>query len=445
MTEHYLKNITADSITGMIFALEGMKNGIVLLNGPMGCKFYHSTTSQFLALRPPLYLPAGEGGEKVPVDYNFLNNWFFRQSRVPCTYLDGYDYVYGTGGKVAEGLEYLKEHVDFDFIAIVNSPGASLIGDHLTETVKDHLTGKTCVILESPGYSEDFAKGYEAAALELLKQAGQFSKTRKTGAKSVNLLGISIWQRYWEGDLAELKRLFALCGIEVNCCLCAGSSMEDLKKIPEADLNVVVYPELGLQTAEYLKEICGMPYYLCQGPPVGFAATEQMFHEICRILGADDVAVRADSANARALAYIKINGVYEMCGLPQGASFAVEEIGSVVYAFAKYFMEYFGMVPDSLSVIGGQLPFFEEQLQELLREYGAGYPEKTDIYDTRAELVFGNANTIAALKLRGQVFCGIEISQPGMGYIDVLPKTQLGIRGSLFLVEQVLNGLMSKI
>ena len=93
MTERSLKSITPDSITGMIFAMEGMRNSIVLLNGPMGCRFYHSTTSQFLSIRPALYLPEEDSRRRVPVDYNYLNDWFFRQARVPCTYLDGYDYV----------------------------------------------------------------------------------------------------------------------------------------------------------------------------------------------------------------------------------------------------------------------------------------------------------------------------------------------------------------
>ncbi|MCR5174507.1 MAG: hypothetical protein K6C09_07775, partial [Oscillospiraceae bacterium] len=95
-----MRSITADSLTGAVFALEGMRNAVVLLNGPMGCRFYHSTTSRFLMTRPLLKLPAGQDGTREPVDYNTLNDWFFRQERVPCTCLDGYDYVYGTKEKV---------------------------------------------------------------------------------------------------------------------------------------------------------------------------------------------------------------------------------------------------------------------------------------------------------------------------------------------------------
>ena len=62
-----------------------------------------------------------------------------------------------------------------------------------------------------------------------------------------------------------------------------------------------------------------------------------------------------------------------------------------------------------------------------------------------AELVFSNANVISELMIKNKTFCGIEISLPGMGYTDLIPKTHLGIKGGLFLTEQVLNGLMSRI
>ena len=62
-----------------------------------------------------------------------------------------------------------------------------------------------------------------------------------------------------------------------------------------------------------------------------------------------------------------------------------------------------------------------------------------------AELVFSNANVISELMLENKRFCGIEISLPGMGYTDIVPKTHMGTHGALFLIEQVINGLMSKI
>lgn len=419
MTKSCLKSISPDALTGMIFALEGMRNAIVLLNGPMGCRFYHSTTSQFITEHPRLYIPLEDGGERVPVDYTYLNDWFFRQERVPSTYLDGYDYVYGTKEKVAEALRFIARNIDFDLLAIVNSPGAALIGDNLLEIARSILGDRRSVMLESPGFSEPFERGYSEALRAVLAQVGpalwRDGADAAPGAndvKSVNLLGLSIWHRYHEGDLRELRRLFGLCGIQVNACPCAGCSIEELARLPQADLNVVLYPEMGLDPARLLEELLGQPYYLCSVPPVGFDATQRMFADICELLGTSDEALVGESERARALAWYKINQVDVSSGKPKGVLFHVTGCDSQVRAYAEFLTDYLGMI----------------------------WADPED-----AELVFSDANLISELMLKNKTFCGIEINLPGMGYIDLVPKTHLGIEGALFLVEQVLNGLMSRL
>ncbi len=416
MTGYCSKSITPDSLTGVLFALEGIRNAVVLLNGPMGCRFYHSTTSRFLLTRPLLKLPAGEGGERVPVDYNYLNSWFFRQERVPCTCLDGYDYVYGTKEKVREAMTFIRDSVDFDLLAIVNSPGASLIGDDLRETAGEVLGPGRTVVVETPGFSETFASGWSRAAMALLEQVGTDlwgkRQPKERNGKRVNLLGLSIWQRYFEGDLAELRRLLDLCGVQVNAALCADSSIEELAQMPEADLNVVLDPEAGTAAAHFLKEYCGTPCMICDGLPVGFSATERTFLEICAALDVSCEKLMEESERARALAWYRIEQVYSTSGKPRGVTFCVEGSTAQKQAYAAFLTDYLGMEPSD--------------------------PE-------HAELVFGDANLISELMLKNRRFCGIEISLPGMGYIDLVPKTHLGIRGALFLIEQVLNGLMSRL
>lgn len=413
MTEPCLKSISPDSLTGMIFALEGLRNTVVLLNGPMGCRFYHSTTSQFLAVRPILYLPVEEGGERVPVDYNYLNDWFFRQERVPCTYLDGEDFVYGSGDKVQAALRFIRENIDFDLLAVVNSPGASLIGDNMLELARRELGDTRAVMLESPGLSTSFEEGYAEALRALLTQVGRgLWQTPPTKKRGVNLLGLSIWHRYCEGDIRELKRLLGLCGIEVNSVLCAGSSLDELRRLPEAELNVVLYPELGLDAARLLEEDCGTPWYLCPTAPVGFEATERFIRDVCRLLGRSPAPVLAESERARGLAWYKIDQIYQSSGRPRGSRFFVKTFPAMEKAYRAFLTDYLGMA--------------------------ASPPEE-------AELVFSDANVIAELKLKNRVFCGIEVSLPGMGYTDLIPKTHLGLEGALFLIEQVLNGLMTRL
>ena len=443
--------INPDSITGMIFAAEGIRGTVTLLNGPMGCKFYHSTTSQFLIDHPPLYLPAGPGGKKTPVSYQFYDSWFFRQPRVPCTWLDGEDYIYGTTGQIRAALKYLGENLDFSLLVLINAPGASLIGDSLEELAGDILPQKRIIVLESPGYSESFCDGYSLAAAEILRQgflpgwknasAETLPKdTASAGTRSVSVFGLSVWQRYYEGDREELIRLLELMGIRVNCVMAAGCDTEEIGRIPESDLNIVLYPERGLPAAGMLQRELGIPYYVCEKLPVGFSAVERMAEEIAARLGTPAEPVLEASRRARARAFSLILPVHEISGLPEGVLFSIEGSRSEVFSYADFLQEYLGMIPDVLAVTEGEagedILTVPERIRTALRR---------NMADTSAELVFGNANTIAMLKTRSKVFCGIEISNPGMGYTDFLPKTHLGIRGALFLTEQVINGLMSRL
>ena len=447
MTASCSRSISPDSITGMIFAMEGIKNTMVLLNGPMGCKFYHSTTSAHLMKRPDLKLSAGRAAEKGRVEYDVLNNYFFRQPRVPSTYLDGYDYVYGTSEKVAAALGYFRENFSFDLMVIVDSPGASLIGDELTELCSRALPEIPTVVLESPGYSEYFSDGYDRALDQLIRQLRPRFRPKGPGRGKprVNLLGLSVWQRYWEGDKEELVRLLELLGAEVNACPCAGSSLEEVLSLPDADLNLLVYPEMGRETAARLEEYFGTPCYVFDGPPVGFAATEKALREIGERLGLDPARVLEDSERARAECWFALNKLDEMSYLSTLRSFAVEGMDSTVYSYVSFLTDYLGMTPECVSLTGSPDPAIREALRGLLRRCRAEGALAKDILDSRAELVYADANTISALCTRNDAFSGIEISLPGMGYTDIVKKTHLGIRGALFLVEQTVNGLMSKI
>ena len=431
----------------MIFAMEGIKNTMVLLNGPMGCKFYHSTTSAHLMKRPDLRRAAGETAGKGQVEYDVLNNYFFRQPRVPSTYLDGCDYVYGTSEKVEAALRYFRENFSFDLMVVAASPGASLIGDELTELARRVLPEIPTVVLESPGYSEHFSDGYDRALEQLIRQLRpRFGPKKPGGGKPrVNLLGLSVWQRYWEGDKEELTRLLELLGAEVNACPCAGSSLAEILSLPDAELNLLLYPEMGRETAARLEEAFGTPCYVFDGPPVGFAATEKAFREIGALLGLDPGPVLEDSEKARAECWFALNKREEMSYLSTLRSFALEGMDSTVYAYAAFLTDYLGMTPECLSLTGSPDPGIRDKLRQLLRQRRAEGALAKDILDSRAELVYADANTISALCTRHDAFSGIEISLPGMGYTDIVKKTHLGIRGALFLTEQTVNGLMSKI
>ena len=470
---NYLKNISPDSLSGLIFAFEGISNCTVLLNGPTGCKYYHSSVSDNQIIRQTEFDPL-----------KFPEKWYFGQPRVPCSYLDNYDYVFGSSDKLEETLTYIRDNIKFDMICIVNSPGAALIGDDLEAIARRVITDKPVISpeivpeispeispeiapvisIETPGFSEDVCKGYERGVLHLIdnlfpnrsnKSASPYYPSgdsqsplecsflrHNQNLKSVNILGLSLYHRNCTGDIAELKRMMELCGITVNCILCADCDLQSIKKLPDASLNIVIHPEYALETAKYLHSLFGTDYYICNGPPIGFSATEALMREICNRLDADISGFTEYCARARARAYSFISRINSLAGLPRGATFAVEGTYSELYAYTSFLVRYLGMIPICASVVNPGSNCFKGKLYDLYDEFCIGDILDRDIIETDGKLVFANGNTIARLMMRKHSFMGIETALPTLGYVDVIPKTHIGVHGALTLVEQVLSGMM---
>ncbi|MDY2959788.1 MAG: nitrogenase component 1 [Hornefia sp.] len=439
--QKYLTSITPDSLSGLIFALEGIYDGVVLLNGPSGCKFYHSSLSDGQMIRSLDFDPL-----------NYPEKWYFGQPHVPCTSIDNGDYVYGSEEKLRETLRFLRENVKFNVLFVVNSPGAALIGDDLRGIARSEIKDRPVIVYESPGFSENMPKGYvrafEAAAEYVSRDesiSGQGNSADCGGSdasKKVNIIGAGLWRRNFQGDVEELRRLCKMMDIEVNCMLMAGCFWQDICSLSDADLNIVIAPEFGEEIAKKLKTLTGTGYYICDSQPIGFKATEQWAREICEILDLPEpYKIIEESQRLRARCYPLISRLNSLTGMPTGRHFAVEGRYSEALGYSKFLLKYFGMTPDSISILDADMENCKEELENFLRLYGVEDSLKKPILDTDAEIVLASGNTIGGLKLKGADFGGIDISLPSLGYIDVIPKTHLGLSGAVLLVELVLNGL----
>ena len=230
-----------------------------------------------------------------------------------------------------------------------------------------------------------------------------------TSGPSVNLIGFSLYQKYHAGDIAELTRLLGLCGIKVNTAFLCESTVDEIRKLSKADLNVVVDPDWGLKIAEELEDRFGTPFIESEyGYPVGFKAAEKLISDICSKLSADPEPALDELKRARAKAYIELARINSLTGLPKGASYKVTGTPAVKRGYSTFLTEYLGMTES----------------------------------DDDPEIVLGDGNTIARMKAEGRRFSGIEISLPTIGYIDVIDKTHIGSIGGLFLIEQILNSFV---
>jgi light-independent protochlorophyllide reductase subunit B len=102
---------------------------------------------------------------------------------------------------------------------------------------------------------------------------------------SCNILGPTALGFRHRDDVVEVTKLLATLGIAVNVCAPLGARPSDLARLPEADFNVVLYPEIAGPAARWLEKTCGQP--LTRTVPIGVGATRDFIAEVAALAGVD--------------------------------------------------------------------------------------------------------------------------------------------------------------
>ncbi|MFW6240396.1 MAG: nitrogenase component 1, partial [Thermodesulfobacteriota bacterium] len=295
-----MNDLSPDGFTGAIVAVEGIRDAAVLLNGPTGCKFYHGAISD------------GQFPRENSMDpLQFSDEFYFGQPRVPATYLDDRDYVFGATAKLEKILPKVAEK-GHRLVAVVNSPGAALIGDDLERFIAGAGLPVPCLAVESTGFSAGFAIGFQESVIRVLERIAP--PPMPAEARRVNLVGLSIFHRHWEGDVAELRRLLGLCGIRVNAVFSAGCSVAEMENLGAAAAHLIVHPEYADALGPFLESRSDRPAVLPgPGAPVGFAESERWIAAACEAVGADPAPALADIRAARTRAHDALGRIDVYC------------------------------------------------------------------------------------------------------------------------------------
>jgi light-independent protochlorophyllide reductase subunit B len=217
-----------------------------------------------------------------------------RDSRPPVTYttFQARDLGGDTAGLFINTLREACERFKPQAMLVGESCTAELIQDQPGALAEGMDLPVPIIPLELPAYSrkenygaaETFYRLIRTMLASRVPAPGTAHAERAPGQRpSVNLLGPSSLGFRCRDDVVEITRLLGEAGVDVNVVAPLGAAPDDLTRLPEADANVSLYPEVSHTACTWLKRTFGQP--VIETIPIGVGATRDFLSELSGVLG----------------------------------------------------------------------------------------------------------------------------------------------------------------
>ncbi|MFO0690329.1 MAG: ferredoxin:protochlorophyllide reductase (ATP-dependent) subunit B [Myxococcota bacterium] len=181
-----------------------------------------------------------------------------------------------------------------DLLLVGESCTAELIQDQPGTLAAGMDLACPIVPLSLPSYSkkEDWgaSETFYAIVRSVLGQARAAGTVRGPGSHGgsrprANLLGPTSMGFRCRDDVEEVRRLLERAGVDVHVVAPLGARIEDIARLPEADVNLCLNPEIAETTARFLEREFGQP--IISTVPIGIGATRDLLLDLQRVLGID--------------------------------------------------------------------------------------------------------------------------------------------------------------
>lgn len=408
-----------DGFLGAVVASESLGMTDTLIDGAGGCRSRSQIMMHDLIQ------------EYSPEDGSVLGSKFFsRQSRLPCTYLNGEDFIFGTGPKVSAGAESVSR-VTGRRVLLVDTLGASLLCTDYSGLTDGDVPEP--VIMDGDLSGMSFCEGYDLAMSSVLSKIDM----DEGDSGSVNLLGYSIADPGWEAGAEDLRRLLGLMGVRVGCipgCMPTGAEVSSMGR---ASLNVMVRPELCRRTAEMLRDRTGTPFLmLSEGAPIGYRAVASFVREVADTLDADpQPALDHIRAEERRVHSVLMNFDRGPIGL-HAKGLAIDAESSTVLPLLKWMVGTFAMVPRHVVMR-------DDAYAEEVRSYldSIGFSDSLDGTGGDVEVTFCDGLSALEGRLRNVPESFVEVRMPRGRYMDLMGRCVVGTRGCRYILDEMFNGI----
>ncbi len=397
---------------GVLWALAGIKDALILEHGATGTAFYSAVSFGVMNRQSPKGILFTTG-------------------------LDEEDVVMGREDKIVNAVKELDEIYHPQVISLTATAVTSVIGldlEGLRRELQPQVNARL-LAFSGGGFAGDYTVGIKDVFKTIVDEVVR--ETKAAEPLSVNLIGPTIDNFNHPSDLAEIKRLLRLMKIKVDTIFTQSTRVEELEEVAAAALNIVTR-DIGLEAARRLEERFGTPYHY--GLPFGIKGTIEFLERITEKLG-----VVPDRK--------KIAAELERYGytLPELSSWwqRYDHLRVVVACPFDYAAGLTRMIRTewNLSVPAVVLPLPPEEPDAVHRLTSLGVetvltsPSEKELRDLLARInphvLFGSADDF---KLAPFVPVKIHAALPAYDHIHLYDGTPfVGLRGNLYLTQTLIN------
>ena len=344
-------------------------------------------------------------------------------------------------------------------------PAAMLVGSSCTaELIQDDPGGLAqalalplpVVPLELPSYQRKENWGAAETLYQLVRhlcpapaqrpQRPDPSAPRPAGQRPrCNLLGATALGFRHRDDVTEVTRLLARLGVDVHVSAPQGASVADLRRLAEADFNVVLYPEIAGTAAAWLKRTHALPHTTVV--PIGMGATRDFIAEVAQLAGVDAAPLLAEinadmgAGGTRAPWYARsVDSTYltgkrvfvfgDASHAVAAARVAATELGFTVVGLGTYSREFAREIREAAKLYGVEPLISDDYLQV-----------EAAIAEALPELVLGTQMERHIAKRLG-VPCAVISAPVHVQDFPARYSPQMGIEGANVLFDTWVHPLM---
>lgn len=399
---------------GVLWALAGIKNALILEHGATGTAFYNAVSFSVMNKQSPKGILFTTG-------------------------LDEDDVIMGREEKIVRAIKEMDAQYHPEIISLAATAVTSVIGLDLEGLLTELQPRVNAKLLAFPGggFMGDYTVGIREVFRKLVDEVAIETPGKKS--RTVNLIGPTIDAFNHPSDDAEIRRLLGLLNIEVNTVFTQCTDVERIKHLSTASLNIVTR-DIGMEAARRLEQRFGMPYYY--GLPFGIRGSVRFLEQITEKLGlALDRRIIASELKKYGHTLPELSSWWQR----------YDHLRVVVACPYDYALGLTRFIQEEwdLSVAAAVLPTAPadaaaaETFKTLGVEKVMVAPAEKDLQELLKEvsphILFGSSYDF---RLAQEVPIRIHAAMPAYDYIHLFDGTPfVGFRGNLYLTQTLINHL----